>query len=72
MPDFEKTMSHNWWRVWEYLDNRQKFVPEVVEAAIAEMQKRRTFQKDELMKIKQDLQQKREIDTKEEWVLEVG
>ena len=57
--DFQKLMSgKSDERLQEYLDNRSKFTPEAIEAAIAEFQKRgRVFSDDELYIIKQELQQ---------------
>jgi hypothetical protein len=50
-----------------YLDNRTKFTPEAIEAAIAEMQKRgRVFTDEELADVRQDLQTKRVAIEKEE------
>ena len=59
--DFQKLMSGKTdEELQEYLDNRSKFTPEAVEAAIAEFQKRgRTFSNEELYNLRQELQQQR-------------
>ncbi len=50
----------------EYLDNRTKFTPEAVEAAISEMQKRgRIFSEQELANIREEFQAKRDTTEKE-------
>jgi hypothetical protein len=65
---FEKLMSNNSDEgLQAYLDNRQRFTQEAVEAAIAEMQKRgRTFSDEELANFQQEFQAKREAKEKEE------
>ena len=51
----------------EYLDNRTKFTPEAIEAAIAEMQKRgQVFSDEELANLRKELQAKQEATEKEE------
>jgi len=66
--NFEKLMTNKSDEgLQEYLDNRTKFTPEAVEAAIAEMQKRgRLFADEELANVRQDLQAKRVATEKEE------
>jgi hypothetical protein len=65
--DFEKVMlSKSDEELQECLDNRRKFVPEAIEAAIAEMQKRgRVFSNEELTGIRQEFQQREEAASKE-------
>jgi hypothetical protein len=65
--NFEKLMTNKSDEgLQEYLDNRTKFTPEAVEAAIAEMQKRgRVFADEELANVRQDLQAKR-VETEKE------
>ena len=64
---FEKLMSGESDKgLQECLDNRTKFVPEAIEAAIAEMQKRgRTFSDEELASLRHELQVKREATDRE-------
>ena len=59
--DFEKLMSNKSDEgLQEYLDNRSKFTPEAVEAAITELQKRgRIFSDEELYSIKHELEQRK-------------
>ncbi len=66
--NFEKLMTNKSDEgLQEYLDNRTKFTPEAVEAAITEMQKRgRVFADEELANVRQDLQAKRVETEKEE------
>ncbi|QEC53575.1 hypothetical protein [Anseongella ginsenosidimutans] len=51
----------------EYLENRTKFRPEAIEAAIAEMQTRgRVFGEEELSAYRREFEQRREITEKED------
>ena len=65
--DFQKLMTNKSDEgIQEYLDNRAKFTPEAVEAAIAEFQKRgRTFSDEELNTYRQEFQQRSEAAEKE-------
>ena len=65
---FEKLMSSKSdVGLQKYLDDRTKFTPEAVEAAIAEMQNRgRTFSDEELASLRQALDAKREAEDQEE------
>lgn len=65
--DFEKLMTNKSDEgLQNYLDNRSKYTPEAIEAAIAEMQKRgRAFSDEELASFRNEFQAKREVAEKE-------
>ncbi|MXV53363.1 hypothetical protein GS399_20590 [Pedobacter sp. HMF7647] len=66
--DFQRLMTNKSDEgLQEYLDNRTKFIPEAVEAAINEMQKRgRIFSDEELAIYRKEFQAKKEATEKEE------
>lgn len=61
--DFEKLMSNKSDEgLQEYLNNRAKYTPKAVEAALAELQKRGlTFTEEKLNSVKEELQQRKEF-----------
>ncbi|MET4083189.1 hypothetical protein ABIB40_003158 [Pedobacter sp. UYP30] len=65
--NFKKLMSNKSDdELQKYLDNRTKFVPEAIESAVAEMQKRgRVFSEEELDSYRNEFQAKREAAEKE-------
>lgn len=65
--DFQKLMSNKSDEgLQEYLDNRTRFTPDAIEAAIAEMQKRgRKFSDEELNTYQREIQQRRVLVEKE-------